>query len=266
MLSTSYICTTCGIQYEASASPPEHCIICEDDRQYVNSNGQSWSTLDKLNQQHKNIIELVAPNVYAIYTTPSFAIGQRAHLLITPSGNILWDCITNLDLTTVDLINKLGGIKAIAVSHPHYFSTIVEWSRAFGEVPIYINGLDEKWLVRKDTAIQLWNDQEVNLWDNITLIRCGGHFPGASVMYHPTGKGALFVGDTIQVASDLKTVSFMYSYPNLIPLPKKDILQIENAVKNINYDVIYGAFGRYIKRDARAAMAFSIERYLKIYQ
>ncbi|WP_018614060.1 hypothetical protein [Segetibacter koreensis] len=266
MLSTSYICTTCGIQYEASALPPGRCIICEDDRQYVNSNGQSWTTLDRLNQQYKNIIELVAPNVYAIYTTPSFAIGQRAHLLITPHGNILWDCITNLDLTTIDLINRLGGVKAIAISHPHYFSTIVEWSRAFGGVPIYINGLDEKWLVRKDTAIQLWNEQEFDLWDKVTLIRCGGHFPGASVMYNPAGKGALFVGDTIQVAPDLKTVSFMYSYPNLIPLPKKDILQIEKAVKNIDYDGMYGAFGRYIKRDAKAAMAFSVERYLQIFE
>lgn len=266
MTLTPFICTTCGVQYEPLASPPAHCIICKDDRQYVNPAGQSWTTIDKINQQYKNIIELIAPNVYAIYTTPSFAIGQRAHLLITPNGNLLWDCITNLDTSTIDLVKKLGGIRAIAISHPHYFSTIVEWSHAFGGVPVYVNALDEQWLVRKDPAIQLWNERELSLWDYIKLIRCGGHFAGASVMHRPQGKGALFVGDTIQVAPDLKTVSFMYSYPNLIPLPKKDILEIEKAIKNLNYDVIYGAFGRYITSDAKAATDFSIKRYLQIFE
>ena len=54
----------------------------------------------------------------------------------------------------------LGGIKAIAISHPHYFSTITEWSKAFGDVPVYINALDEQWLTRRSPAIQLWNEQE----------------------------------------------------------------------------------------------------------
>jgi hypothetical protein len=32
------------------------------------------------------------------------------------------------------------------------------------------------------------------------------------------GAGALFSGDIIQVVPDRRWVSFMYSYPNLIPL------------------------------------------------
>ncbi|MCW3110456.1 MAG: beta-lactamase [Segetibacter sp.] len=261
----AYICTTCGVQYEPSDAPPASCPICEDDRQYVNPFGQSWTTLQNLNQRHKNIIELVAPNVYAIYTTPSFAIGQRAHLIISPGGNILWDCITNLDASTIALINALGGIKAIATSHPHYFSTIAEWSKAFGDVPVYVHALDAQWLRRKPDAIELWKDDALNLWDQMKLILCGGHFPGACILYSPYNEGSLFVGDTIQVAPDLKTVSFMYSYPNLIPLPKKDIFQIQDAVKDLQYNVMFGAFGRYIKTNAKASMELSIKRYLIIY-
>src|SRR3954447_7874270 len=193
-----FICTTCGVQYPPSASAPNKCIICADDRQYVLPLGQRWTNLQSINQQYKNIVEQVADGVYAIYSTPSFAIGQRAHLVQLPGGNILWDCITNIDNSTISIINALGGIKAIAISHPHYFSTITEWSKAFGDVPVYINALDEQWLTRRSPAIQLWSEQERPLWDSIKLVRCGGHFPGASVMYVPEVKGTLYVGDTIQ--------------------------------------------------------------------
>ncbi|SEO44246.1 MBL fold metallo-hydrolase [Mucilaginibacter sp. OK283] len=261
-----YICTTCGVQYPPSATPPSRCKICEDDRQYVNPKGQSWITLASLNQQYKNIIEQVAPNLYAIYTGPAFGIGQRAHLLITPGGNILWDCISNIDQETIAEVNKLGGIKAIALSHPHYFTTIVEWSKAFGNAPVYINALDEEWLCRRDAPLHLWEKQEITLWDDIKLICSGGHFPGGSVLYSPQNDGLLLVGDVIQVSPDLKSVSFMYSYPNLIPLSKKDILQIQQSVSHLKYQAMYGAFGRYILKGAMAVMDFSVSRYLRIFE
>jgi glyoxylase-like metal-dependent hydrolase (beta-lactamase superfamily II) len=240
-------------------------MICEDDRQYVNPAGQSWTSLQNINQQHRNIIEQVADSVYAIYTTPPFSIGQRAHLVLLPGGNILWDCITNIDASTISIINALGGIKAIAVSHPHYFSTIIEWSRAFGNVPVYINASDEQWLVRRSSSVMLWSQKEVNLWNGVKLVHCGGHFPGACVLYVPVGKGELFTGDTIQVTPGCKAVSFMYSYPNMIPLQQKEIMQINNSIEHLEYDVIYGAFGRYITHDAKIAVTLSVKRYLQIY-
>jgi hypothetical protein len=41
----------------------------------------------------------------------AFAINQRALLLRTPHGNILWDCIANLDPATQTLITALGGLR-----------------------------------------------------------------------------------------------------------------------------------------------------------
>jgi glyoxylase-like metal-dependent hydrolase (beta-lactamase superfamily II) len=264
-----YICTTCGIQYPPAAQPPAHCPVCEDERQYVGPGGQSWTTLEQLTRTHRNIIELVAPGLYAIYTSPSFAIGQRAYLLITPGGNILWDCIANLDASTIDIIRHLGGIRAIALSHPHYFSTIVEWSHAFDNAPVYVHANDAQWLGRRDPVIQLWEGAGQPLWDQISLVLLGGHFPGGNILHWPAannGKGALLVGDVIQVCPDQKTVSFMYSYPNYIPLPKKDLLQISEAVQPLTYDAIYGAFGRVIAAGGQQAVAFSLERYLRIFE
>lgn len=261
-----YICQTCGVQYNASVQPPAHCPICEDDRQYVKEEGQLWTTLEAVNKAYTNKIEKVADHVYAIYTAPAFAIGQRAHLIQTPGGNILWDCITNLDTETIARITELGGIKTIALSHPHYFSTIVEWSRAFDNAPVYVNALDAEWLGRADDCIHLWDEPVADLWNGIQLMRCGGHFPGACILYWPAGKGALFVGDTIQVAPNRKTVSFMYSYPNMIPLPKREILSIQATVAPLAYNAMYGAFGMYIRTNAQAAMDRSVKRYLEIFE
>ncbi|MEO6633020.1 MAG: hypothetical protein ABIN13_14900, partial [Mucilaginibacter sp.] len=123
-----------------------------------------------------------------------------------------------------------------------------------------------EWLCRSDANIKLWGGGELNLWDGIQLIRCGGHFPGASVLFSPQNNGILLVGDTIQVSPDQKTVSFMYSYPNLVPLPKKEILQIQASVMDKPFDAMFGAFGRYILKDAKKCIEFSVERYLTIFE
>lgn len=132
----AFICTTCGTQYAPSESPPEECLICQDDRQYVASSGQGWTTLERLAIDHVNSWRQYEPGLIGIGT--SFGISQRALLLQTPHGNVLWDCISLLDEATVTLIKSLGGLRAIAISHPHFYTTMVEWGRAF-DVPVLVH-------------------------------------------------------------------------------------------------------------------------------
>lgn len=254
------ICVTCGVQYQSEYQ--EHCPICEDSRQYVNPKGQQWTDLDTVKATHKNIFEKVAPNVYAIYTTPRFGIGQRAHLVIHPEGNILWDCICNLDDATIDIINSLGGIKAIAISHPHYYSTIVEWGKYFN-APVYIHEADKEWIQRHDSCIKLWSGRQMDLWAGMKLILCAGHFDGAAALFVPQHNGQLFSGDNPQVCSDLKSVSFLYSYPNYIPLSAKAVRFMEESLAPFSYDSVYGAFGKYILKDGKKIVKFSVDRYIK---
>ena len=262
----AFICITCGTQYGPSMFPPDKCLICSDDRQYVNPAGQAWITPGQMKDRYQNDLTPVAENLYAIHTRPEFGIGQRAHLVLHPAGNILWDCITYPDTETIRRIRQWGGIRAIAVSHPHSFSGVAEWSAALGNVPVYINASDEKWLPRKDFNIIYWKEESQELWEGLSLIRCGGHFPGSSVLYVPAGKGQLLVGDTIQVTPGCDAVSFMYSYPNMIPLTKKEIVQIEKSIHTISYHALYGAFGKYITANAKDAVDRSFNRYLEIYR
>ena len=153
-----------------------------------------------------------------IGTQPAFAIGQRALLIRTPHGNVLWDCISMIDAATVTLIKALGGLAAIGISHPHFYSTMVEWSRAFGDVPIHLHAADRHWIMRPDPAIRLWEGETLEILPDVTMIRGGGHFPGGSMLHWAKGaggRGVLCSSDIATVTTDRKFLTFMWSYPEL---------------------------------------------------
>jgi glyoxylase-like metal-dependent hydrolase (beta-lactamase superfamily II) len=261
------ICQTCGTQYAHSNEPPASCIICTDERQYVGLDGQTWTTLDDLRASHKTIIQQEEPGLTSFSIEPRFAIGQRAFLLQTSGGNILWDCITLLDDRTIDHIRALGGIAAICISHPHYYTTLVEWSRAFANVPVYLHRDDAEWVMRPDECIHFWEGETKSLPGRLTAIRCGGHFPGGTVLHWPEGagkRGVLLSGDIIQVVPDTRFVSFMWSYPNYIPLNAASVERITAKVEPYTFDRIYGAFPKMtVASNAKESVRRSVERYLK---
>src|SRR5262245_44035309 len=263
----NFICTTCGTQYADSDQPPAVCTICQDERQYVKATGQQWTTFERLRLTNRNSVKFKEPGLIGGGIDPDFAIGKRALSLRTPKANVLWDCLPLLDLAVAEAIQALGGISAIAISHPHYYSGMVEWSRAFGDVPIYLHATDRQWVMRPDEAIAFWEGETKPLGDGLTLIRFGGHFDGGTVLHWADGaggKGALLTGDIIQVVADRKHVSFMYSYPNYVPLPASAVERIVRAVEPFEFDRVYGAFwDMVIETDGKAVVKQSAERYLR---
>lgn len=263
-----FICVTCGAQFAASAEPPASCPICDDERQYIGRDGQRWTTLAGMGADHRNAVRLIEPGLTGIATEPTFAIGQQAHLIETPVGNVLWNCITFLDEATVAEVERRGGLAAIAVSHPHFYTGVADWSRAFGGIPVLLHADDREWVTRPDPAIRFWDGETADPLpgSGLTLVRCGGHFPGSCVLHWPRGadgRGALLTGDTITVVADRRWVSFMYSYPNLIPLDGDAIQQIVAAVEPFPFDRIYGGWhGSVVASDGKAVVRRSAQRYL----
>src|SRR3954463_12455991 len=255
-----FVCVTCGAQFAEREDHPPSCPICTDQRQYVGPHGQRWTTLAELATDHENAIrdehELVG-----IGTEPSFAIGQRALLVPFGDSNVLWDCVTLLDDATAADVERRGGLRAIAISHPHYYSAMVEWAHRF-DCPIHLHAADAEHVRRPDPAIEHWDGETLDLGDGLTLIRGGGHFPGGTMLHRADGAGALLTGDIIQVIPDRSHVAFMWSYPNLIPLPEAEVQRIAAAVEPYPYEAIYGAwFGTVIERDGAAIVRRSAERY-----
>jgi glyoxylase-like metal-dependent hydrolase (beta-lactamase superfamily II) len=261
----AFICTACGTQYPPTDAPPERCPICTEERQYVPPGGQGWTVLEALAARSFNAWREHEPGLFGIGTQPAFAIGQRALLVRTPHGNVLWDCISMLDAATGTQIKALGGLSAIAISHPHFYTTMAEWSRAFGDVPIHLHAADRAWVMRPTPAIRFWDGDTLTLSPEVTLIRCGGHFPGAACLHWAAGaagKGVLLTADTATVTVDRKFLTFMRSYPNLIPLSANQVRGIGDALEPFAYDRIYGHyFDRIIPVGAKEAMRASVERY-----
>jgi glyoxylase-like metal-dependent hydrolase (beta-lactamase superfamily II) len=264
------ICVSCGTQFGASEGPPERCPICEDERQFVGWAGQRWTTLEDLRAQHRLALRDEGDGLLGIGTEPKFAIGQRALLVPAragdgPAGNVLWDCISLIDDAAVRVVEAQGGISAIAISHPHYYGAMVEWSRAFAGAPIYLHADDRRWVMRPDPAIVFWTGESLELGDGLTLLRLGGHFPGAQVLHWAggaDGRGALLAGDILQVVQDRRFVSFMYSYPNYIPLSAATVRRMVDRLEPYPFERVYGAwFGAVVHADAKAAVRRSAQRY-----
>src|SRR6478736_5416486 len=209
MTSDLPICRTCGVQY---ATPREDCPICLDERQYVGWGGQQWTTMAELAARHRTELREEEPGLIGVGVEPSFAIGQRALLVRTPDGNVLWDCVSVLDD---------AGRERILLPHA-----------------------DKEWIQRPSPRIELFGD-EAEPVPGLTVARIGGHFDGAAVLHWPAGsdgRGALLTGDTITVVPDRRFVSFMWSYPNLIPLDEATVQDIARRVERFAFDRIYGGW------------------------
>jgi glyoxylase-like metal-dependent hydrolase (beta-lactamase superfamily II) len=261
----AFICTTCGCQYPSAEAPPTGCLICQDDRQYVNQAGQAWTTLPAMRKTYFNAFRRLEPGLMGVGTFPAFAIGQRALIVRSAAGNILWDCISFLDETTVTIITALGGLTGIACSHPHFFATAVEWSHAFNGIPVYMHAMDRAYVTRLDPVVKFWEGDQVELTEGAHLIRCGGHFPGSNVLHWQAGaegRGVLLTGDTLQVRPD-KGLTFMHSYPNLIPLDAMSVQRIADSLAPWPFETIYGGWWeRVVAAKAKQVMASSVAQYI----
>src|SRR5262249_47976370 len=141
----AWICATCGTQFEPTPIAPSRCPICDDERQYVGWEGQRWTSMEALARGHTVQIESEAEAV-TLSMQPGFAIQQRAFLIPDGPRNLLWECLSLVTPEAVAQINARGGVSAIAISHPHFYASMVEWSEALGGVPIYLHEADRDWV------------------------------------------------------------------------------------------------------------------------
>jgi glyoxylase-like metal-dependent hydrolase (beta-lactamase superfamily II) len=261
-----YLCTTCGTEFAESAAPPEQCPICEDDRQYVGPDGQRWTTHDRLLAERRLRVEDDA-DLLGI-GLPDFAIPQRALLLPTDAGNILWECVSLVTDEALAALRARGGVDRIVISHPHFYSAMVRWSEALGGVPVMLHAADRQWVQRPSPRLQFWEGDVLRLSDAVTLVRVGGHFPGSTALHWRDGPhcgGALFGGDALQVSANRKHVSFMYSYPNFIPMAACDVRAMRERLWGYQFADVYGyTWGRNILGRGRRAVDDSFVRYFEM--
>lgn len=257
---TWLVCVTCGTQFPtADRSKVKTCHICDDPRQFVPPSGQSFSTLEELGKTHRNEFTPCPadPRLTFISSTPKLAIGQRAILIQTPEGNILWDCISLLDEETISRIQALGGLRAMVISHPHFYSTHVQWARAF-KCPVYLSAEDARWATMASAHQIPLASTETEVVSGVKAIKLGGHFPGSMVLLFD---GRLLIADTLMTTAagvggwevdatgtsrskppGLNSFSFLYSIPNFIPLNLDEMSRMWGILKKYDFRATYGGF------------------------
>lgn len=193
-------------------------------------------------------------------------INPRSLFLTTPNGNLLYDVNALPDSETVGRMRALGGVQAIAASHPHFYGAMCDWSAALDDATLHLASVDKQWVLRSDAPIEWW-DEEQEVLPGLHLLRCGGHFEGSAVLHWAAGadgRGVLLTGDTIMVVPGSRWVSFMRAYPVLIPLPAATVRAIAARVQPLEFDRIYGNPGweKVIERGAAEIVQRSAERYV----
>lgn len=266
----TYICVGCGTQYAPSQSPPTECRICTDDRQYVSWAGQQWTTHENLAAGYTNRLEtdgdVIGIGVSNGPDGTGFAIPQRAILVPSPHGNTLWDCVSLVTPQIITQLEELGGVARIAISHPHFYSSMVEWSNAFGGIPIHLHEADRDWVCRPSKTIQFWSGDTLNLAPGVHLIHTPGHFAGSTILHWtngPNGKQVILSGDSLHVTADRRHVAFIRSVPNHLPLSRSTVQDLRHRLEGIDFDDVYGfTWGLNITGGARAAVETSFNRHL----
>jgi len=234
----------------------------------VPASGQRWTWIDELRAAgHRNVLEPLEPGLTQIRTEPSFAIGQQAYLVQAPDGNVLWDSVSYLDDETIAAVRELGGIRAIAISHPHFYSSCVEWAHAF-DAAVWLPSADSRWVMRPDVSIRHFDEDEVALAEGVRVVRIGGHFHGSTVLSWSAGgqgRGVLLTGDSIATVGDPGSVTVMYSYPNRIPLSAAEVRDVAKRVLALPFDRLYAGWdGDVIGSGAHEAVERSLERYARM--
>lgn len=257
-----WICATCGVESSAAHHPPTLCGICEDDRQYVPADGQVWTTIGELAAAGQHLVaHEIEPGLLGLRTRPRFGIGQQAMVARCPEGTVLFDPPGYIDDTALAQVRAFGDPMAIAVSHPHMYGVMSLWSEAL-EVPVLVPRVDEWWPRRRDRIE--WYDDRYRIAPGLTLHRVGGHFAGSAVLewtYGAAGRGVLLAGDAIFPNPDHRTVSFLRSYPNRLPLSGAVVQRIADTVGELQFDRLYNNFGDVVLRDAKEVVRRSARRH-----
>ena len=259
-----WICATCAVETADLPRPPDACDICEDERQWVPASGQRWTTLAELRAAGTQIIvEEVETNLWGLRAAPEVGIGQQTMVVRVPEGVLLFDCVGYVDDAALDLVRSLGPTLAVAASHPHMYGVQTEWARALGGVPVLVAAADRDWVRRRDTLVELYEDRR-DVAPGLTLHRVGGHFRGQAVVEWTAGadgRGVLLAGDAVFPNPDRRSVSFMRSYPNRIPLSGNVVQRIAVQLEGLHFDRLYNNFGAVVPTDARAVLRHSADRH-----
>jgi hypothetical protein len=259
-----WICETCAVETADLPEPPAECLVCEDERQWVPEDGQRWTTLRELDERGTHIVAReVEPDLWGLSAEPGVGIGQQTMVVRTPQGSLVFDCVGFIDDAALELVRSLGPTLAVAASHPHMYGVQTEWAHALGDVPVLVAERDREWVRRPSSLVEHY-DERREVAPGLTLHRVGGHFRGQAVVEWRAGAhgaGVLLAADAVFPNPDRRSVSFMRSYPNRIPLSGNVVQRLAAQLESLHFDRLYNNFGAVVPSGAKQVLRASADRH-----
>src|ERR1700751_13997 len=241
--------------------------VARAERQWLPPGGQRGTPLaDLAAAGHSCDVREVEPGLTGIGADPPVAIGQRSLLVTTPAGNVLWDPSGFIDDEAVAAVRARGGLSFVTASHPHFYGAIAEWAEGFG-AEILVPADDAAWPRPGPVAsVRTWAGT-LDVLPGVTLIQCGGHFPGSALLPGAggaDGRGVLLSGDRIFVTPGEDRVTFVWSAPNRLPLPERAVRGVVEAVRPYRFARIYGGWWHpVVHTGGREILEASASRYIE---
>ncbi len=249
-----YACSNCGHWQRYFSIPPD-CPVCSDVRNDLPDDGWSFVTPEQLVLRLAFHWREAIPGVWEFWSTPRFGLDSHGWLLTYPDGNVAFECAPLYDAAQLSQIERLGGIRVLAASHPHGYGALWQLQDHFA-ADLLIQKDDLQWT--KAVRVTLPYDGEFEIRPGLTLYHTGGHYDGHAILYD-SERRAVFAGDALKIdmtdGGVAEGLSCHKAYHKKIPLTINEAKRYRSIFEKLDFDAVFTPFEYAVGVGTRQALA-----------
>ena len=237
-----WACSNCGHWQKYFAVPPS-CPVCSDVRNDLPDDGWDFRTPAQVVAALTWHWREVTPGIHEFWTTPRFGLDSHGWILTYPDGNVAFEAAPYYSEAALAEIERLGGIRILAASHPHGYGALYQLQERFKPEALLIQRDDLNWT--KAFRVTWPYDESFVIRPGLTLHHTGGHYDGHAVL-HDAQRRALFAGDSLKVDFDADGaaagLSTHKAYHKQIPLSRDEAMRYRDVISTLDFDQVFTPF------------------------
>ncbi len=243
MALTQYACHHCGHwQPWFSHQEPLACPVCTDVRNALPEDGWNFLAESQVEARLTTTWKEVLPGIIGFSCQPKLGLGSTGWLLLREDGNVAFEAAPHYSVEALAQIEKLGGIRVLASSHPHGYGALWQLAERFRPI-VTVHRQD----LRYTKAFRVtWPADDVHqIASGLTLYHTGGHYEGHSVLFDERHQ-ALFCGDALKIDFDPSgqptAVSCHKGFHYEIPLSHDELRKYHQVFSRLPFERAFTPF------------------------
>jgi glyoxylase-like metal-dependent hydrolase (beta-lactamase superfamily II) len=253
MTGSPLICTYCGNRTFIGEGETPECLICANRYVPEPKARVRFKRPDALLPDHHTEIVQLEEDIWRFYVRPNLGIRHYAFFIQRPGGNVLMDMQPILTNDLAAWIGAKGGLKAIVLSHPHYYGAMDDFSTRF-HAPVWIHATDRDWAVGYPN-VECLDAEDHSFDETLGMIHIPGQFEGGLCLLYARHRGILFTGDTLMVSPTTGELSAWKSTPRQVPYTRDEFHVIREGILALEFDQLYASVRGEIRSGAKEQAA-----------